>query len=118
MEGAAMTAVPCDGCVMCCIGDAVRLLPGDNPDDYRTEPHPFVPGALMLAHTAGGSCIYLGRDGCTIHERKPQMCREMDCRVIAERFSFTQARKLHGFPLRVWRRGRDLRRAGKERRRG
>jgi uncharacterized protein len=29
-----------------------------------------------------GECIYLGRDGCTIHDRAPAICRAFDCREI------------------------------------
>lgn len=53
-------------------------------------------------------CYYLGDDGCTIYDKRPKMCREMDCRVIAMRMSFTQARKTKGFPIEVWNKGREL----------
>lgn len=100
--------VPCNGCTRCCKGDALRLLPGDNPDEYLTEPHDFIPGALMLAHKANRECIYLGPSGCTIHDRRPLMCREMDCRLIAKLTTYTQARKIVGLPMPVWRKGREL----------
>ena len=104
-------AVPCAGCVRCCLGDAVRLLPGDDPDSYLVEPHPLVPGALMLAHREDGACIYLADHGCSIHPRRPQQCREADCRNIASALTYTQARKLARagvIPIAVWRRGREL----------
>lgn len=107
--------VPCNGCTLCCHGDAVRLLPGDNPEEYQTEPHPYKPGELMLAHKPTGECVYLGESGCTIQDTKPLMCREMDCRRIAQSISWTQARKLDAkgaFPMMIWRRGRDLMRGG------
>lgn len=65
----------------------------------------------MLAHKDNGDCIYLGDTGCTIHERKPQQCREMDCRVIAASVSFTKMRKLSRRDyrmMRVWRKGKEL----------
>lgn len=99
--------VPCAGCVRCCVGDAVRLLPGDDPARYRTEPHPYFPGQRMLAHRADGACIYLGNGACSIHPDRPQQCREMDCRLIASRMTFTQARKAFGI-LPVWNQGNRL----------
>jgi len=106
-----VSIVPCNGCTRCCHGDAVRLLPGDDPDEYQTEPHPALSGERMLAHQANRDCIYLGKGICTIHGRQPQMCREMDCRVIAQRVPWTQARKLDAngrLPMAIWRRGREL----------
>lgn len=102
---------PCNGCRRCCIGDAVRLLPHERAEDYETEPHPYAAGQRMLAHDANGHCIYLGEEGCTIYDRRPQQCRDMDCRLIARRFSYTQARKLHAdgrMPYPVWAMGRAL----------
>jgi Fe-S-cluster containining protein len=104
-------AVPCNGCTLCCHRDAVRLLPADDASKYQTQPHEYMPGQLMLAHKPNGDCIYLGTHGCTIHETKPQMCREMDCRNLANAISWTQARKLQAkgaFKMTVWRRGKDL----------
>ena len=103
--------VPCAGCTRCCHGDAVRLLPADDPAQYRTEPHSDVPGALMLAHKPDGDCFYLGPDGCTIHETKPLMCRKFDCRKIAQAITWMRARKMNAgglLKIAVWRRGKDL----------
>ncbi len=72
----------------------LRLLPEDDPDSYKTVPHPVYKGYLMLDHKPNGECIYLNQQGCAIHSRRPQMCREMDCRRIAAAFTGTQARKL------------------------
>jgi len=109
--------VPCGGCARCCYRDAVRLLPGDDPNEYETTWHPFLRGELMLKHKPDGSCIYLANKGpdlgffCSIHDRRPQMCRHMDCRLIAMDISYTKARKLdHAGRLRmpIWTRGRHL----------
>ena len=111
-----MSHVPCNGCTLCCHGDAVRLLPADEPNQYITESHPYIKGALMLAHKPDGACIYLGAGGCTIHDTSPQQCKEMDCRRIAAKITFTQARKLSKnghFNLQVWAKGRFLARAKK-----
>ena len=100
-------AVPCNGCTACCHGDAIRLLPGDVAESYRTAPHDRVPGALMLEHQPNGDCVYLGpiglgRRGCTIHWRKPLMCREFDCRTVAQGVSRVQALKLVSRGLLSW----------------
>ena len=114
-EAAGLYDVPCNGCTLCCHGDAVRILPHEDPARWLTEPHEYVEGARMLAHQANGDCIYLGPTGCTQHHDKPQQCREMDCRRLAEKFTFTQARKLSArrvLPIAVWNRGRELLKGG------
>lgn len=105
------TFVPCNGCTLCCQGDAIRLTEEDNPADYLTEPHSYIAGALMLAHKANGDCIYLDEKGCSIHERAPSLCRSADCRSIAIKYDFTTAMKLHEMKridIRVWDKGNDL----------
>jgi hypothetical protein len=39
-----------------------------------------------------GECIYLGQDGCTIHDRAPAICRAFDCRDLF--LSKTRAERL------------------------
>jgi Fe-S-cluster containining protein len=36
----------------------------------------------VLDRRMNGDCIYLGEDGCTIHDRAPAVCREFDCRRL------------------------------------
>lgn len=103
--------VPCNGCTRCCRGDAIRILPDEDPAAWKTVPHPLAPGARMLAHKPNGDCTYLSDEGCSIQETKPRMCREMDCRNLASALNYTQARKLAKagrLPIAVWQRGRDL----------
>ncbi len=103
--------VPCNGCTLCCEGDAVRLCPEDATERDRTEPHPRIPGVLMLAHKPNGECIYLKNGGCSIHGHSPKLCRTADCRSIALRIDFETAMKLHEMKLldlRVWDQGRKL----------
>lgn len=112
-----MYTVPCGGCTRCCHNDAVRLLPNDEPSQYQTQPHPYMKGALMLAHAPNGDCVYLGPQGCTIHATKPQMCREMDCRRIVKAITWTQARKLDArgaLRMDIWKRGKELLRGNAE----
>jgi Fe-S-cluster containining protein len=79
--------VPCGTCNECCRGDAIFLHPecGDIPSLYECEDYD---GAIILKHQPNGDCIYLDRDkGCTIHGRRPTVCREMDCRLLVDRLS-------------------------------
>lgn len=106
-----MRQVPCNGCTLCCQGDAVRLEPEDMGREYQTEPHPYIPGALMIAHKPNGECVYLDGHGCSIHGRAPSLCRSADCRSIALKLDFQAARTLHGMgrlDMRVWDQGRKL----------
>ena len=103
--------VPCNGCTLCCQGDAIRLTEEDNPNEYLTEPHPYISGELMLAHKANGDCIYLVESGCSIHDRAPSLCRSADCRSLALKYDFTTAMKLHQMKridIRVWDKGNEL----------
>ena len=103
--------VPCNGCTLCCQGDAIRLLKEDDPSEYLTEPHSFIPGALMLAHKPNGDCIYVNENGCSIHNRAPSLCKTADCRALAFRYDFETALKLHNagrIDLRVWDKGNEL----------
>lgn len=78
---------------------------------YKTEPHPYIPGAIMLANKPNGECIYLTENGCSIHDNAPSMCRVADCRSIALKYNFETARKLHAInkiDIRIWDQGRKL----------
>jgi len=105
------TFVPCNGCTLCCQGDAIRLTGEDDPDEYLTEPHPYIPNALMLAHKPNGDCIYLNDAGCSIHDRAPSLCRSADCLSLALKYDFDSAMQLHKMKridLSVWDKGNDL----------
>lgn len=88
--------VPCGSCHLCCRADSIILHPkyGDDPSLYETEPEPRFPGMLRLKHKSNGDCIYLGEDGCTIHEYAPVICRSFDCRELVKLTPYTQTRKL------------------------
>jgi hypothetical protein len=79
--------------------------------NYQTEPHPYIPGALMIAHKPNGDCIYLDEKCCSIHDHAPSLCRSADCRSIALRLSFEKAMELHHIgrlDIRVWDQGQKL----------
>ncbi len=77
-------ALACDGCTLCCqghagLGDAIMLQPQDDPKQYHTQ---VIQGRLMLKWKPDGDCFYLGKNGCTIYERRPLRCRQLDCRDL------------------------------------
>lgn len=91
--------VPCNGCTACCRGDLIVLHPehGDDVSSYETEAatHPISgKAAIALKHKPDNSCVYLGLDGCTIHERAPVVCREFDCRKLYQSMTRAQRREL------------------------
>lgn len=103
--------VPCNGCTFCCQGDVIRLEEEDRVEEYQTEPHPYIAGALMLAHKPNGECTYLNDRGCSIHGRAPLLCRVADCRAVAVKIDFETARQLHAvgrLDFRVWNKGHEL----------
>lgn len=75
--------VPCGSCSLCCRDQAVQLLPeqGDDWRQYKTvwakgmngRPARFIP-------QVNGACVYLVDDKCSIHDRRPKLCRMFDCR--------------------------------------
>lgn len=97
----------CGSCRACCIGDTVKLQPGEDPARYKTR---FVDGRHELRKGKDGNCVYLGKRGCRIQDSKPIACRIYDCRVDYERVMrhpHKEAReaRLETAPLR---RGREL----------
>lgn len=105
--------VPCNGCRLCCQKDLVRLLPGDDFTQYEIKPHPFYQGEVILRHKPNGDCIYLNDNGCSIQNTKPIICKEMDCRLIALRFTRFKiehySKKTNSFlNINVWHKGREL----------
>lgn len=83
--GAPRADVPCGSCKRCCRGNStVMLLPqeGDVVESYEHEIMDL-PGAgrgAVLKRQPNGDCVYLGENGCTIHDRAPSVCRVFDCR--------------------------------------
>lgn len=80
-----MTPIACGSCRACCLRDVVKLHPKlDDIDtfDWHVEQDAAGNQFAVLDRNEDGSCVYLGAGGCTIHERKPMVCRAFDCRVI------------------------------------
>lgn len=80
-----MVDVPCGGCTACCNYGLIFLAPDEDISQYETvratNPQTGSEGDT-LAHKPDGSCVYLGKSGCTIHARAPRICKEFDCRMM------------------------------------
>jgi len=89
---------------MCCrmrVGFSVELEP-DEVDNYQTRKHPTREGVYILAAKEGNtSCVYLNDETslCTIHERKPRMCRAWGCSPGTERDDLGIERRDAGWVL-------------------
>jgi len=70
-------AINCNSCKICCEGDTINLIEGDNPNLYKTK---LVNGQRVLAKNKKGNCIYLTKNGCGIYFNRPKMCVAFDCR--------------------------------------
>jgi uncharacterized protein len=71
--------VPCGTCRACCTHDRIFLGPLDDPRAFRWH---LEGGYPVIDRQPDGRCVYLGDGGCTIHDRAPQICRRMDCRIL------------------------------------
>ena len=63
---------------------------GDDPNAYETQ---MLGGLQALAHKPNGDCVYLGEKGCTIHERRPAVCRAYDCAGQFRQFTRAERRR-------------------------
>lgn len=97
--------VPCNGCVLCCQGEAIYLVPEDT-QPYIVQPTPD--GRVMLAHQENGDCVYLKNGKCDIYDRRPTLCRAFDCRAFAVQVSITPSLAGEDIKSAVLERGREL----------
>ena len=64
---------------------------GDVVESYEHDSFDTPAGrAAIVKKGADGNCIYLGPDGCTIHDRAPVVCRVFDCRRACFKLSRTR----------------------------
>lgn len=92
-------SVPCNGCRACCVRDLIVLHPecGDRIEDYECQSiiNPLTgQQTYALKRNERNECIYLGIDGCSIHERAPVICKEFDCRRAFQKWSRKDRRML------------------------
>lgn len=97
-------SVPCDGCRLCCQGNNLVTLHPEDGDVVASYAHHQITNPLTgatgfaLDRLANGDCVYLGPDGCTIHDRAPAMCRKFDCRaqyLLSRKFNREDRRRMH-----------------------
>lgn len=84
-------AIPCDGCIQCCKTDQVILRPEDGDDlgffQWETVESALYPGkksAALKRDPITGYCIYLISTGCSIHAKRPVICRRFHCARTAK----------------------------------
>lgn len=68
----------CGKCSACC-HTSVPIEPHDDP--RLTEFIEYTSGYKRTKTKRNGDCIYLGPNGCTVYEYRPEICREFDCRA-------------------------------------
>lgn len=83
--------VDCGACRGCCSQIVVLT-----PNDLQRGPWKIAEGTdLILERRADGGCVYLdGMLGCTVYERRPDMCRMFDCAAWFLMLSPTEFREI------------------------
>lgn len=115
----ARNEVPCGACHLCC-RLMTPILPekGDDPARYQVAMC-HTPGKapyMILDRLPNGDCVYLGPDGCAIHDRAPWTCRDFDCRAVfrnSDRPGRRLAVKKGDMSKEIFDRGRELLRVGR-----
>lgn len=80
--------IDCQDCAACCHAAHPRHVPVTGADHARLRPEEqarlaWWDGNRCFLRTQGGRCAALARDGagrfaCTIYERRPQVCRDLE----------------------------------------
>lgn len=79
---AGTTSVNCTGCAApCCTGFEFITLDPHVDDLTQYETRPLAHGGVGLQQRDDGSCIYFLEGRCSIHARRPAVCRHFDCRM-------------------------------------
>jgi uncharacterized protein len=95
LERSSPFAYACQRCSRCCTGKRIPLDPYEvariaqrlGLTTTETYARYTTDGGALLAVQAGGACIFVGDDGCSIHPARPLACRlyPLGRRVTAER---------------------------------
>lgn len=114
--------VPCGSCTLCCQGHQPIVVMekfGDTPTQYLAESQGLNrhgEEVFYIDHQENGDCIYLDRaKGCTIHDRRPALCRSFDCAALKKHNTqddMELACRAGVVSLSILVRGSDLMRAG------
>ena len=90
LRGNAGTDVPCGDCVGCCSSSWPVALRAEDDNLREAIPAEFLlnvpnapPGVRYLGYRADGTCPLLTHHRCTVYARRPQTCRDFDCRLFA-----------------------------------
>ena len=103
--------VPCGSCKLCCY-----LMVPLAEEEFANYDWAWViidgkPITRSLRRNPDGSCVYLGPNGCTIHDRVPHVCRRFDCREVfakSDRAKRRQMIKSGQFPKAIFVKGREM----------
>jgi len=105
--------VPCNGCTLCCRTLIVPLA----EEEYEQYQWAWITkrdGTRLgraLQRKPTGECVYLGEQGCTIHERAPHVCKRFDCRELfrkSDRAGRRAAVKSGKLPKALFDKGREM----------
>jgi uncharacterized protein len=84
------TDVPCGSCVGCCVSSYhIPIRPEDAaareviPTKLLVAAPGQSEGHLMMGYMDDGTCPMLRAGQCSIYDRRPQTCRDYDCRIFA-----------------------------------
>lgn len=90
LRGEAGTQVPCGDCVGCCVSSYhIALRPQDEhvaalvPAEHLLSTLDARSGYRYMGYRDDGTCPMLVERRCTVYERRPQTCRDYDCRVFS-----------------------------------
>lgn len=72
--------VPCGTCDACCRDFDEIFLTDEEKDKYE---HTVNEGGRAVLARSDDHCFYLGRDGCSTYDDRPDNCRQFDCRALA-----------------------------------
>lgn len=100
--------VPCGACHLCC-----KMMTPLEPDEWSKYQTAFdvTNRRVIVDRLPNGDCVYLGNDGCAIHDHAPRACQKFDCRWLfkhSDRAGRKLAVKQGRMPKAIFDRGREL----------
>ena len=89
--------VPCGGCTLCCRTLIVPLSREEVDSGEYLWAWVTKRDGTRLGHALqrkpNGDCVYLGENGCTIHDRAPHVCKIFDCRSLFQKLDRVDRRR-------------------------
>jgi hypothetical protein len=106
------SAVPCDGCTLCCRTLIVPLA----EEEFESYDWAWIEKdgkrlGRALKRRPDGACVYLGDRGCTIHGHAPHVCQRFDCRDLVVKWNRNERRhKINSgqLPKSLFVKGREM----------